>query len=119
MMGEVVADAGLVAYCGLYCGACRAYLKGRCPGCHENQKATWCKVRSCCIDGQLASCADCQQFPNPSDCRLFNNFIAKLFALVFRSDRAACIRQIREIGLEKHAEDMAKQRRQTIKKGTT
>lgn len=27
---ELTADSRLVARCGLYCGACRAYLKGRC-----------------------------------------------------------------------------------------
>lgn len=39
-MKQVVADPNLVAYCGLYCGACGAYLKERCPGCHSNAKAT-------------------------------------------------------------------------------
>jgi len=32
-MKEIIADEKLVAKCGLYCGACGAYLKGRCPGC--------------------------------------------------------------------------------------
>ena len=115
-MKEIVADARQVAYCGLYCGACRAYLKDRCPGCHENDRATWCKVRSCCKEHDLASCADCTEFGDPNDCRKFNNLVAKLFGLVFRSDRAACIRQIALIGLEKHAQDMAQNRRQSIKK---
>jgi len=39
-MKTITSNAELVAYCGLYCGACGAYLKGRCPGCHENKKAT-------------------------------------------------------------------------------
>jgi hypothetical protein len=26
-MKEIVADSKLVAYCGLYCGACKSYLK--------------------------------------------------------------------------------------------
>ncbi len=115
-MKDIVADAGLVACCGLYCGACRKYLRGRCPGCRENQKAAWCKVRSCCISNQFATCADCKDFQNPRDCRMFNNRIAKLFGLIFRSDRAACIDQIRRLGLEGHAADMAKTKRQTIKK---
>ena len=51
--------AELVARCGLYCGACGSYLKGRCPGCRENVKATWCKVRACCGEHSYASCADC------------------------------------------------------------
>mgnify|MGYP001174253203 CR=1 FL=1 len=45
----------LVAYCGLYCGQCTKYLKGKCPGCKENEKASWCKTRSCCIENDFAS----------------------------------------------------------------
>jgi hypothetical protein len=47
---------------------------------------------------------------------MFNNWISKLFGVIFRSDRAACVRQIRGIGLEAHAADMAGKKRQTIKK---
>jgi uncharacterized protein DUF3795 len=115
-MKEIVADPQLVAYCGLYCGACSAYLKERCPGCHENDRATWCKVRSCCIERDFASCADCEEISDPMDCRKYNNFMAKVFGFVFRSDRAACVRQIGEIGIEEHAENMAQGRCQTIKK---
>jgi len=113
---EIAKDKNLVAYCGLYCGACGTYLKGRCPGCHENRKATWCKVRSCCSNRKYESCADCAEFPNPNECRFFNNIISKIFGLIFRSDRAACIRQIREQGIEAHAADMAGKKRHTIKK---
>lgn len=115
-MKDIVSDPNLVAYCGLYCGACMAYQKERCPGCHENAKASWCKVRSCCRDGGLSSCAECGEFSEPKDCKKFNNLISKIFGLIFRSDRAASIRQIREIGIEGHADDMAGKRRHTIKK---
>jgi hypothetical protein len=115
-MKPIVADANLVAYCGLYCGACGAYLRGRCPGCHENAKASWCKIRSCCRENQWASCADCQEHQEAMDCKKFNNFIAKIFALIFRSNRAACIHQIREIGIQGHAERMAETKQQSIKR---
>ena len=115
-MKEILADAGLVAYCGLYCGACGAYRRDRCPGCHENRKATWCKVRACCTSNRCRSCADCVKFQDPRDCKLFNNFISRLFGLIFRSDRAACIRQIRAVGIDAHAAQMAAGRRQTIRK---
>lgn len=115
-MKEIVADPNLVARCGLYCGACPAYLRATCPGCHENHKATWCKVRSCCAQEGLATCADCRQTADPNQCRKFNNFISRIFSFVFRSDRAACIRQVRELGLQGHADNMAKQGRHTIRR---
>ena len=106
-MKSILSDPVLVAYCGLYCGACKRYLQGKCPGCRENRKASWCKVRSCGIRHQYASCADCAEFPDPNVCRQFNNFISKMFALVFRSDRAACIRQVRELGIQGHSDRMS------------
>ncbi len=47
-MKEVVSNPDLVAYYGLYCGACGSYLKERYPGCHDNIKAKWCKIKVCC-----------------------------------------------------------------------
>lgn len=115
-MEEIKVDENLVAYCGLYCGACGSHRKGRCPGCHENNKASWCDVRRCCINHRYSSCAQCTEFPDPNKCSKFNNFISKLFGLVFRSDRCACITQIRELGLTGHALEMAKSGRQSIKR---
>ena len=115
-MRSVTSDPNLVAHCGLYCGACRAYLAEKCPGCHDNRKATWCKIRTCCAEQGLATCAGCTQFPDPNGCRKFNNFVAKIFAFVFRSDRAACIRQVRELGIQGHADSMSEHKRHTIKR---
>ena len=115
-MKDIVSEPKLVAYCGLYCGACRAYLRDKCPGCHENQKATWCKVRSCCSDNAYTSCADCRDFQNQNECKKFNNIVSKFFALILRSDRSACIKQIRDIGIQGHADNMTKNKRQTIKR---
>ena len=36
-------DAAYVAACGLYCGACRKFVKEQCPGCWENKKRTGVK----------------------------------------------------------------------------
>jgi len=116
-MKAIVSDPSLVAYCGLYCGACGSYLRDRCPGCHENAKATWCKVRSCCIEHAYKSCADCKDFANVQACRKYNNIISKLFGLIFRSNRAACIAQISALGIDGHAEAMAKVGRQSIRRG--
>jgi hypothetical protein len=106
-MREIVADTNLVARCGLYCGACKRYLKGGCAGCTENAKASWCKVRTCCIEHEYSTCADCQDFDDPKDCAKYNAFIARMFGLIFRSDRRACIMQIKENGTEAYAQTMA------------
>lgn len=116
-MRTLVANEELVACCGLYCGACRSYLVGKCPGCRENPKAGWCKVRSCCQENSFITCADCTKHPDPVECRRFNNVMSRLFKLVFRSDRAACIAVIKEHGVEAFARGMAERRIQTIKVG--
>jgi len=115
-MKSITIDPNLVAYCGLYCGACNKYLQGKCPGCHTNQKASWCKIRSCCITNNYKSCAECKDYSNPNDCKKFNNFISKIFGFLFKSDRLACIKKIKGIGIEKFAEFMAEQGTQTIKR---
>jgi hypothetical protein len=115
-MKEIVADKGLAAFCGLYCGACRQYLKGKCPGCAKNEKAGWCKIRKCNLENRFLNCSECRQFAEVSDCSKFNNFISKIFALIFRFDRKACILRIKELGVEKYAQEMAGLKLQSIKK---
>lgn len=104
-------DPELVSACGLYCGSCRSYLKGRCPGCAKNEKASWCKVRTCNLERGSSTCAQCTEHLDPSSCRKFSNPIASVFGFVFNTDRAAGIRMIREQGLEDYVGRMAEQRR--------
>ena len=113
-MKEVSLNAGLVAYCGLYCGACRAYLNEKCPGCMENIKAGWCKLRACCVENGFRTCAECTEFSNVNDCKKFNNIVSKIFALIFRSNRKAYIDQIRDKGLDGHAEIMFGMKKQSL-----
>jgi len=94
-----------VAACGLCCETCRAYAKGKCTGCRQNEKATWCAVRTCCGEHDWTTCAECTLMPL-SECRKFNSFISKCFKFVFRSDRAGCIERIREVGLEAFVAEM-------------
>jgi hypothetical protein len=113
-MQEVKANPRLVAHCGLYCGACRSYLKGGCPGCSDNSKAAWCGVRRCCQENAYASCADCQNYCDPRDCRLFDNFISRAIGLVLNSNRRACILRIRDLGHDGYAAFMTERGLQTL-----
>jgi hypothetical protein len=110
---EIVADKNLLAFCGLYCGACRSYLAGKCPGCKQNQKASWCKIRSCCLEGNLQSCADCKTV-ELKDCRKYNSFISKVIGVVLNSNRSACIERIKLAGYDGFAREMADGKRQTL-----
>lgn len=114
-MQAIPVDSELVAYCGLYCGACPRYRKDKCPGCHDNAKATWCKIRSCNIEHGYQSCADCQEFADPHDCAKFHNLFSRAIGFVLRSDRRACIHQIKEKGLDGHAQAMAQLGRVSIR----
>jgi hypothetical protein len=112
---EIVPDKNLIAFCGLYCGACGSYLSGKCPGCKDNVKASWCKVRSCCIDQNILSCSDCKTV-ELNDCKKFNNPMSKVFGFIFNSDRAACVNRINEIGYDEFAIEMTAYKRQSIKR---
>jgi hypothetical protein len=115
-MKEIISDSNMVAFCGLYCGACRRYLTDKCPGCRENERARWCKVRSCCIEKEFSTCADCKEYSQPNDCKYFHNFISMIFGFIFRSNRSACIQKINEIGLQAYADFMTGERRQSLRR---
>ena len=116
-MKEITAEKNLVAYCGLYCGACKKYLRGKCPGCRQNTKATWCKVRKCCMDNQFESCADCNQYDDIMACKKFNNFMTKIFGFIFKSETQTCIQRINEAGTEIFAQEMADKGLMAYKRG--
>lgn len=115
MKKEIISNPDLVARCGLYCGACGAYLNNKCPGCAKNEKAGWCAVRSCCNNNRYKSCADCTMVSASFECSKLNNFISKAFSFLFRSNRNACIARIREIGINEYANEMSQKKAQTIK----
>lgn len=114
-MKEIIVDKYLIAYCGLYCGACRSYLSGKCPGCKDNVKASWCKIRQCCKENQYGSCADCNSIVL-KECKKYNNFISKVIGFVLNSDRSACISRIREVGYDTFAREMANYGRPSIQR---
>lgn len=104
-----------VAYCGLYCGECGSYKKGKCAGCQKNDRATWCEVRKCCREHGFATCADCKDIPL-KQCKKYNNVFAKVIGFVTRTDRSKCIERIRIIGSEAFAQEMTLLKISSMKK---
>ena len=113
-MKQIISDIRLIAACGLYCGACRKYLHEKCPGCRLNEKASWCGIRKCTYEKGIGTCAECGM--EVGECKTYSNFMAKFFAFIFKSDRPACIRFIKEHGKQAYADEMTKRKCQTIKR---
>ena len=103
----IIADEKNIAFCGLYCGACGAFTKGKCSGCAGNEKATWCQIRTCCMEKGYRSCADCTDITDLRDCKKYHNPIARVIGFVSRTDRNACIGYIRTNGYSDFARYMA------------
>jgi len=77
----------LIAYCGLYCGACSFRMASKennrkhienmpsiydnlkndpleyCPGCRLENKCGECKIRDCAIENNHDHCGECSDFP--------------------------------------------------------
>ncbi|TLM97723.1 hypothetical protein FDZ71_18105, partial [bacterium] len=106
-----------VAACGLVCSACRKKISSECPGCAENEKATWCKVRSCVQEKGYGSCADCQSYDEAEKCPKFNNFFSRLFGFFHNSDRGKCIRRIKAVGPAEFAREMVGKGRASLPRG--
>ncbi len=106
----------LIAACGLYCGACRKYIAGKCPGCKENEKASWCKIRSCNMKNFTPNCSQCT-LTTKGECKILNNSIGKVFKLIFRTDRLASLRFISRYGSDAYVDKMAKSNQMAIKVG--
>ena len=108
--------ADLVSACGLFCGACHKYKKGKCPGCRGNEAASWCKIRICIRDKGIADCSGCTDFSDVDQCKKFNTLFARFFSLVFRSDRKAGLERIARIGREAYAGEMDAANQVVLKK---
>ena len=112
---EITVDENLIAFCGLYCGACPRFLKGKCEGCSKNQ-ASWCKVKPCNIENNSGSCADCELFDDPSGCEKYNPLIIRIGEFVSRTSRRDAIQLLKEIGRKDFAKHMAENRLVSMKK---
>lgn len=70
-----------IGCCGAFCGTCPVIKENHCKGCklgYQNgardiSKAK-CKIKVCCIQKELNSCAECQEF---NSCKVITGFYAK------------------------------------------
>ena len=94
----------LVAYCGLYCGNCGSYKKGRCKGCQDGGGFASCTLKKCCVESNFRTCAQCEEF---IECRKLNNFMARIFSFLFRTDRMGNLKAINNLSIEKWVEEVS------------
>ena len=106
-MRSTVADPTLVACCGLYCGSCGAYLNEQCSGCRQSEGNTACGVRKCVCSKGINTCADCIERPSPAACRKIRHSASKVFGMNVPADRAACLEEVRQMGLMAYCQKMA------------
>jgi len=66
------------------------------------------------MSGGHSSCADCRKYQDPHECGKFHNLISRVIGFFLRSDRRACILQIKKLGLAGHADEMARKNRQSL-----
>ncbi len=115
MKKEIEIDENLIAFCGLYCGACPRYIKEKCKGCKNKEKSSWCKVKPCNIENGLKSCAECKQFGSVADCKMFNPFTIRLGEYISRTSRKAGIEMIKAKGYDYYKNYMAENKLVSIK----
>lgn len=99
----------LVSACGFYCGACKKYQRGDCPGCVENRRSSWgkrCKVRLCCSRNGYHTCGECTTYDDTRKCRKLNSVFVRFFAVLVGYDRPAGIAAIRRLGEDGFAKEM-------------
>ena len=113
-MPERIADANLVSSCGLYCGCCKKYLSGACPGCRANAKALYCRTRRCVLRRGIRSCADCDDHPDPATCHKVHGLLFRTIDLLTDTGRLENLDRIEELGHEGYAEAMCREGRQTL-----
>ncbi len=81
-MKDIIADEKLVAFCGLYCAVhAGRFEKESAPVAGGNEKASWCKIRTCCQENSFQSCAGCVIVDDLHDCGTFNTLISKFSRL--------------------------------------
>jgi hypothetical protein len=113
-------DENLISYCGLYCGACPTYIKGKCEGCRGNSPLCAvgyqkCKVKPCCIEHNYFSCANCKEFSSVKLCKKYNPLSIKFGEYISCTSRAKSIEMIKEKGVIAFVEYMVSKEWVTMK----
>ncbi|MCT4636181.1 MAG: DUF3795 domain-containing protein [Bacteroidales bacterium] len=113
-------DVSKISYCGFYCGACPKFRKGQCfsckgddPKCAVGYKA--CKVRPCCIEKGIESCAYCNEYDSVKDCKKYNPLMIRFGQFITGTNRRKGIEMIKEKGEQEFLEFMSKKRWVTYK----
>jgi hypothetical protein len=114
----MVKNINLLAYCGLYCGACSfkvaydeknsQHIKNMpakydqyknaelefCPGCRWDNQRGSCKIRNCAISKDLTNCGECINFP----CAILKEF--NYDGIPHHADCISNLRMIKEKGID-------------------
>ena len=101
------AEGAHISACGLFCTNCGAFKRKKCKGCQVSPNFSCCPVRQCCADKGITVCGF-GSFSSPRDfreCKKVNSFVAKLFALIFRSNRPAALAMLRDQGRDAYLRD--------------
>ena len=91
----------LVPYCGLYCGACPIYAKGKCNGCKDPDSPTHyksCKVKPCCVKNEYSTCAECIKYQSTDECKDFNPLFLRFIQFISKNKRKNGIEMIKTDG---------------------
>ena len=113
-------DNSKISYCGFYCGACSKFIKDQCfsckgddPECAVGYKA--CKVRPCCIEKGIESCADCDEYDSVKDCKKYNPLMIRFGQFITRTNRRKGIEMIKEKGEQEFLKFMSERKWVTFK----
>ena len=119
-MEVIELDVSKISYCGFYCGACPKFTKGQClsckgddPKCAIGYKA--CKVRPCCIEKGIESCADCDEYDSVKDCKKYNPLMIRFGQFITQTNRRKGIEMIKEKGEQEFLKFMSERKWVTYK----
>jgi hypothetical protein len=111
----------LISYCGVNCGACPSYLKGKCKGCRGNTPdfsvgLPSCKMKSCCVENGYTTCANCTKHESVDDCKIFNPLFFRFGEFIAGISRKKGLEMIKKEGIGFFAEFMAENKLRAMKR---